>query len=293
MKVMVIVKATRASEAGEMPSTELLTAMGAYNQELVDAGIMLDGAGLKPSSQGARVRFSGTNRTVVRGPFAEISELIAGFWVWNVKSLEEAIDWVKKCPNPMLEDSDIEIRTYFEAADFDEAFTPELREQEASILAQELGLGRPRFEDGTSMRLVGLNQRYTMESRTGIPNQWEAFIPRIQGQSAFHQENVYGVSWNTSSQGDFDYLTGVEPKSPGHVPDGMCEIDLEACRYVIFEHAGHVSTMPSTFETIWKRWVPDCGLKVSGKACFEKYTPSFDPSTGMGGMEIWIPLSDN
>ncbi len=148
----------------------------------------------------------------------------------------------------MLEDSDIEIRPYFELADFDEAFTPELREQEASILAQELGLGRPRFEDGTSIRLVGLKPRYTMESRTGFPNQWEAFIHRIQGQAAFHQENVYGVSWNTSSQGDFDYLTGVEPKSPGHVPDGMCENrtrsrsirHLRACR--------NVSTMPSSFE---------------------------------------------
>lgn len=132
MKVMVIVKATPSSEAGELPSTELLTAMGAYNETLVQAGIMLAGEGLHPSSQGARVRFSGTERTVIDGPFAETKELIAGYWLWRVKSLEEAIEWVKKCPNPMKETSEIEIRPVFEAEDFGEAFTPELREQEAS-----------------------------------------------------------------------------------------------------------------------------------------------------------------
>ncbi len=135
MKVLVIVKASKSSEAGEMPSTELLTAMGKYNEELVKAGIMLDGAGLTPSSKGARVRFSGTNRTVIAGPFAETKELIAGFWVWNVKSLQDAIDWLKKCPNPMNEESDIELRPYFEADDFGEAFTPELREQETALRA--------------------------------------------------------------------------------------------------------------------------------------------------------------
>src|SRR5262245_14720347 len=109
MKVMVIVKATKSSEAGELPSTELLAAMGKYNEELVQAGIMLAGEGLKPSSQGARVRFSGTRRLVTDGPFAETNELIAGFWMWKVKSLAEAIEWLKKCPNPMTEDSEIEI----------------------------------------------------------------------------------------------------------------------------------------------------------------------------------------
>lgn len=130
MKVMVIVKATRSSEAGELPSQELLTAMGQFNEELVNAGIMLAGEGLKPSSQGVRVRFSGANRTVTDGPFTETNELIAGYWMWKVRSMEEAIDWVRRCPNPMLEDSDIEIRPVFESADFGEAFTPELREQE-------------------------------------------------------------------------------------------------------------------------------------------------------------------
>jgi hypothetical protein len=136
MKVMVIVKATKDSEAGVMPSQQLLTEMGKFNEELVKAGIMVDGAGLRPSSQAARVRFSGKNRTVIDGPFAETKELIAGFWVWQVKSLAEAIEWVKKCPNPMNEDSDIEIRPFFEPEDFGEAFTPELRAKEAALQAK-------------------------------------------------------------------------------------------------------------------------------------------------------------
>lgn len=138
MKVMVIVKATAGSEAGEMPSEELLAAMGRYNEELANAGIMLAGEGLHPSSKGARVRFSGKNRTVMDGPFAETKELIAGFWIWKVGSMQEAIEWVKRCPNPMNEDSDIEIRPIFEAEDFGDAFTPELREQEARVREQIL-----------------------------------------------------------------------------------------------------------------------------------------------------------
>ena len=135
MRFMVIVKATKDSEAGEMPSTELLAAMGKYNEELVKAGIMLAGEGLHPSSKGARVRFSGPKRTVIDGPFAETKELIAGYWIWQVRSLDEAIEWVKRCPNPMNGDSDIEIRQVFEAEDFGEAFTPELQEQEERLRA--------------------------------------------------------------------------------------------------------------------------------------------------------------
>jgi len=130
MKFMVIVKASPESEAGKMPSTELLAAMGKYNEELVKAGIMQDGAGLHPSSRGARVRFAGKNRSVIDGPFAETKELIAGYWIWECKSLAEAIDWLKKCPNPMESDSEIEIRQIFTSEDFGEALTPELREQE-------------------------------------------------------------------------------------------------------------------------------------------------------------------
>jgi hypothetical protein len=131
MRVMVIVKATADSEAGVMPSTELMTAMGKYNEELVNAGVMLAGEGLHPSSKGARVRFSGKERTVVDGPFAETKELIAGFWLWQVKSMDEAIEWVKRCPNPMLGESEIEIRRVFDTEDFAEADpTGELREAE-------------------------------------------------------------------------------------------------------------------------------------------------------------------
>jgi hypothetical protein len=136
MRVMVIVKASPGSEAGEMPSEQLLTEMGNYNEELVKAGIMLAGEGLKPSSAGKRVRFSGDKRTVVDGPFSETKELIAGYWMWQVKSMEEAVEWVKRCPNPMNEDSDIEIRPVFENEDFGEEFTPELRAQEDRLRQQ-------------------------------------------------------------------------------------------------------------------------------------------------------------
>ena len=136
MRAMVIVKADKSTEAGVLPSQELLTEMGKYNEELVNAGIMLAGEGLHPSSKGARVRFSGNQRAVIDGPFAETKELIAGFWLWQVKSLEEAIEWAKRCPNPTGEESVLEIRPIFEADDFGEAFTPELREQEERIRAQ-------------------------------------------------------------------------------------------------------------------------------------------------------------
>jgi len=136
---MVIVRATKDSEAGALPSEELLTAMGKYNEELAKAGILLAGEGLQPSSKGARVRFSGTKRTVIDGPFAETKELIAGFWLWKVKSKEEAIQWVKRCPNPMPGDSEIEIRQVFEAEDFGAQFTPELREQAERVYTQVAG----------------------------------------------------------------------------------------------------------------------------------------------------------
>jgi hypothetical protein len=133
MRFIVIVKATKESEAGEMPSEQLLTEMGNYNEELVKAGIMKAGEGLHPSSRGKRVRFSGKQRTVIDGPFPETKELIAGYWIWETKSLNEAVEWVKKCPNPMPGESEIEIRQIFEAEDFGAEFTPELREQEERL----------------------------------------------------------------------------------------------------------------------------------------------------------------
>jgi hypothetical protein len=136
MRFMVLVKADQNSEAGVMPDEQLLADMGRYNEELVRAGVMLAGEGLHPSAKGARVRFAGTNRTVVDGPFAETKELVAGFWIWQCASLQEAIEWVRRCPNPMLGESEIEIRQIFEAEDFGAAFTPELREQEERLREQ-------------------------------------------------------------------------------------------------------------------------------------------------------------
>jgi hypothetical protein len=134
---MVIVKATKNSEAGLMPGEQLLADMGKYNEELVKSGIMLAGDGLQPSSRGKRIRFSGSRRTVVDGPFAETKELVAGFWIWQVRSMEEALEWARRCPDPMPgEEAELEIRPIFEAEDFGDAFTPELREQEERLRAE-------------------------------------------------------------------------------------------------------------------------------------------------------------
>jgi len=136
MRCIVMVKANKDSESGVMPKTELLAAMGKFNEELAKAGVMLAGEGLQPSSKGKRVRFSGPKRSVIDGPFAETKELIAGFWLWQVRSMEEAVEWVKRCPNPFEGESEIEIRQVFEAEDFGPEFTPELREQEERVRKQ-------------------------------------------------------------------------------------------------------------------------------------------------------------
>ena len=144
MKVMVIVKATKDSEAGIMPEQKLLSDMMAYNEQLVKAGIMLAGDGLKPSSEGKRVQFSGANRKVVDGPFAETKELIAGYWIWQVKNMQEAVEWVRRCPNPMPTDSEIEIRPLFEVEDFGDIATPEIREKEARLRMESEKLARKK-----------------------------------------------------------------------------------------------------------------------------------------------------
>ena len=136
MRFMVIVKATKDSEAGKLPDQKLLAEMGKFNEELVKAGVMLAGEGLHPSSKGARIRFSGAKRTVIDGPFAETKELVAGYWLWQVRSMDEAIEWAKRCPNPMPEGGMLEIRPVFEAEDFGAEFTPELREQEERLRAK-------------------------------------------------------------------------------------------------------------------------------------------------------------
>jgi hypothetical protein len=142
MRFMILIKASRDSEAGVLPSQQLLAEMGKFNGELVRAGVMQAGEGLHPSARGARVRFSGSKRTVIDGPFAETKELVAGFWIWQCASLQEAIDWVKRCPNPMPGEAEVEIRQVFDAEDFGEALTPELREQEERLRAQIEAAGR-------------------------------------------------------------------------------------------------------------------------------------------------------
>lgn len=139
MRVMVIVKASKESEAGVLPDQEMLAQMGKYNEQLVKAGIMLAGDGLHPTSKGKRVRFSGTKRTVMDGPFSETKELIAGYWIWQVRSMDEAVEWLKRCPNPHSSETEVEIRPVFEAADFGEEFTPELRERDQRLREQIAG----------------------------------------------------------------------------------------------------------------------------------------------------------
>lgn len=290
MKVMVIVKASKSSEAGEMPDTELLTAMGKYNEELVNAGIMLAGEGLHPSSQGARVRFSGAHRTVIDGPFAETKELIAGFWLWRVDSMQQAIEWLKRCPNPMTEDSEVEIRRVFETSDFGEEFTPELREQEAILRAKTLGLSLARFEEGREKLIAGFNQSYTMETRVNIPQQWQRFVPQATRIPDRRAAAFYGICWNTKPDCSFDYLTGVEVANANKLPDEFSSLKLEDRRYAVFAHTGHVSAIPKTIDTIWCKWAPDSGVAIAHAPCFELYTADFNPDTGVGGMEIWIPL---
>lgn len=291
MKVMVIVKATRDSEAGQMPSAELLQAMGKYNEQLLQAGIMLAGEGLHPSAKGARVRFSGNNRTVVPGPFAATEELIAGFWIWRVASLDDAIDWVRRCPNPMMVDSDIEIRPIFEAEDFGEALSPEMREQEARQRAQTLGLDRPRFELKPALRIAGPNRSYTEETRSQIADQWHQFAPQIGHVPGQVPGRVaYGVVWNNRPNCEFDYIAGVELRPGTAPPQGMQAIDLEARRWAVFMHQGNVALIGKTLEAIWGAWVPDCGLAIAKTPCVECYTEEFDPQTGTGGTEIWVPL---
>lgn len=290
MKVMVFVKASNDSEAGVMPTQQLLTDMGNYNEELVKAGILLSAEGLHPSSKGVRVRFSGKNRTVVDGPFAETKELVAGFWMWEVKSMQEAIDWVKRCPNPMLEDSDIEIRPVFSAADFGDALTPELKEQEAAMRAKAFGLSIPKFQQGPKLLIAGFNETYTFETRVGIPDQWQRFAPHIGKVPGQVGMKTYGVCWNFKEGCGFDYLCGVEVSDIKSLPAGFSHVTLEPQRYAVFSHDEHYSSIPKTCETIWSKWLPDADVQPAAVPAFERYTEEFNPQTGKGGIEIWVPI---
>lgn len=189
------------------------------------------------------------------------------------------------------EAGEMEIRQIFSAEDFGEEFTPELREQEAGILAQSLGLAAPRFEQGPHLVIVGLNERYTLETRVKIPDHWHQFAPhigKVPGQIGGY--TAYGVCWNASRNGDFDYVAGVEVTEATLTPSGFTRVDIPPRRYAVFTHAQHVSSLPQTIDTVWSKWAPDCGLKIAHASCYERYTEEFNPQTGLGGMELWIPL---
>jgi predicted transcriptional regulator YdeE len=290
MKVMVIVKASTASEAGEMPSEQLLREMGAYNEELAKAGIMLAGEGLHPSSKGARVAFNGKERTVIDGPFAETKELIAGYWIWQVKSMQEAIDWLKRCPNPHEEPCEVEIRPIFTADDFGAEFTPELREQEASIRAQSLGLGALRFEDQPARTLAGVQKRYSRATaEKEIPGQWAQFMTQEDGVPGRVGKVSYGVSLEQDQDCNFTYMTAVEVKPETAPPAGLQKLSLPSSRYAVFTVAGDVTTLPPTLEKICTQWMPDCGLKLAHAPWIERYAEDFTMES-KGKVEVWLPL---
>lgn len=289
MKVMVMVKATADSEAGVMPAQELLEAMGNYNEELVKAGIMLSGEGLHPSSKGVRVRFSGKNRAVTDGPFAETNEIVAGFWLWQVKSMEEAVEWVKKCPNPMMADSEIEIRPVFEAEDFGEALTPELQAQE-DRMREEIAsyrLDPPRWEVGRERVLAGVKGHFTSQTRDRIPAQWCA-LEKLRPKLAVQGKDSFGVCWGGHDDG-FDYMAAVEVKD-ATAPDEAETITLPAQRYAVFTHHGDVSTICKTCEAIFGKWLPNSGHQPAEAPFLERYTEQFNPQTLSGGIELWVPL---
>lgn len=290
MKVMVIVKASHDSEAGKMPSQQLLTEMGKFNEELAKAGILLAAEGLHPSSKGVRVGFRGKERTVTDGPFAETKELIAGFWLWKVKSMDEAIEWLKRCPNPHDEPGEIDIRPLASFDDFAPQVTPELREQQAGVRAHALGLGAVRYEAGHQLTVAGMNSTYDAQSRANIPAQWQRFAPHIGKVPGQTGTTTYGVCWNVKANGVFDYLCGVEIASSANLPPNFTRASLSAVRYAVVTHEGHVSALPLTLDKIWKQWIPDSSLQAAQAPWFERYTEKFDPISGNGAVEIWVPL---
>lgn len=296
MKVMVLVKATKDSEAGVLPSTELLTAMGKFNEELVKAGVMLAAEGLKPSSKGARVRFSGKTRTMIEGPFAETNELVAGFWIWQVGSMQEAIDWVKRCPNPMPGDSEIEIRPVYSIEDFGDNATPEAREMEQRLRRKSEALSAAkiapaRFQQDHQRLIGGASGKFTMQTAAqDIPPLWQRFMPHFGKMPGQKGMTTYGVSWGQTPSGEFNYLCGVEVAETAALPEGLSTVRLPEGQYAVFEHSGHVSGIGQLIGAIHQQWLPASGFEQSAPLLFERYTKKFDPETHSGGIEIWIPV---
>ena len=238
MKVLVMVKATKASESGATPDQRILAEMGKFNEELVKAGILLSAEGLHPSSKGVRVRFSGKNRTVVDGPFAETKELVAGFWLWQVKSMDEAIAWVRRCPNPHEGESEIEIRRVYTVEDFGEAVTPEIQERNQRLRSEveRYTLEPPRLENERELLIAGFSASYTFETRVNIPAQWERFASQVDEIPGRVGNTSYGVCWNYRPNHGFDYLSGVEVSSFSGLPESFSRIRL-AARAVCRLHA--------------------------------------------------------
>lgn len=275
MRVMVMVKATKSSEAGEMPSEQLLREMGQYNEELVQAGIMLAGEGLQPTSKGARVRFSGSARDVIDGPFTETKELVAGYWIWQVSSMEEAIAWVKRCPNPMPEESEIEIRPLFEMEDFGEEMTPELREQE-DRLRERLARGGDSADE-VRIRELAAEWRQALEQKD------------VEGLSAGAAEDVvlYDCKPPYEIRGQQDYRANWEACLP-YFPDRMRSehrgLTIVADGDVAFAYGLHrVQPLEgnSAAGQTWLR-VTIGYRRIDGewKAVHEHVSVPFDPATG-------------
>jgi AraC family transcriptional regulator len=199
----------------------------------------------------------------------------------------------------MLVDSEVEIRQVFTTEDFGDAMTPELREQEERLRQGERRLTQSasnptlepdRFDDGKAMWIVGLKRRYTLSTRSKIADHWHEFVPQLDKISGKVGPSTYGVAFNSDADCNFDYLSGVETAAGQELPKGMDEIHVPAQRYAVFKHRGHVTTFADTIDAVWTKWLPASGRKSASGPCIERYDENFNPQTGMGGMEFWLPV---
>jgi len=292
MKLMVIVKATKRYEAGLPLDEKSLSELKSYNELLTKEGILVSKEELLPSSKGVRMQFNGPEPVVSNGPFTELNELVAAYWIWRVKSMDEALDWAKRCPSSKSTDFALELRPMLDG----ESPVPaavnvsNLHEKEAAKRAEALGLGSPKFENGHELLIAGMNQSYMFVSRVHIPSQWQRFMPQVGRIPGRVGQTTYGVCSTFRSDGGFEYLSGVEVSQTDGIPADFSTVKLPGQRYAVFTHSDHVSSIAKTIDTIWNKWFPESGLKHVEAPCFERYTEAFNPQTGMGGMEIWIPI---